>query len=398
MAWIALLRGVHLAIFAATACGVRAECTAAEVPFLDRRTQPLEQSSPDRDLPEPNDVTEVRIGYFGPDDPTHPDAADLWRAATLAIEQANEQGGYRSKPFRLVARWSDNPWTGGAADVTRLVYSDRVWAILGGIDSPSTHIAEQVTTKAWLPLLCAASSDRTANAAVVPWMFSLLPGDHLQAPVLTAALASRVAAAPFVVIVGDDHDSRCFLVQFDRCCVTQRIAPRFQWVYRPSEITVAELVQRSIQARPAAIVVIADPASSAEIVRQLRADGYAGDVLAGSSCGRQPFIQQAGAAADGIIFPLLVELGPPWQEFEKSFHDRFETNPDFAAGATYDAVHLLVAAIQQAGLNRARIADALRQRSPWNGVTGRVSWDSLGGNSRAVQLGTIAGGRVRIWP
>ena len=246
MAWIALLGGVHLAIFAAVACGVRAECTAAERPFLDRRTQPLEQSSPDRDLPEPNDVTEVRIGYFGPDDPAHPDAADLWRAATLAIEQANEQGGYRGKPFRLVARWSDNPWTGGAAEVTRLVYSDRVWAILGGIDGPSTHIAEQVTTKAWLPLLCAASSDRTANAAVVPWMFSLLPGDHLQAPVLTEALASRVAAAPFVVIVGDDHDSRCFMVQFDRCCVTQRIAPRFQWVYRPSEITVAELVQRSI--------------------------------------------------------------------------------------------------------------------------------------------------------
>ena len=211
---------VHLAIFAATIRGVRAECTAAERPFLDRRTQPLEQSSPDRDLPDPNDVTEVRIGYFGPDDPAHPDAADLWRAATLAIELANEQGGYRGKPFRLVARWSDNPWTGGAAEVTRLVYSDRVWAILGGIDGPSTHIAEQVTTKAWLPLLCAASSDRTANAAVVPWMFSLLPGDHLQAPALTKSLASRVAAAPFVVIVGDDHDSRCFMVQFDRCCVT----------------------------------------------------------------------------------------------------------------------------------------------------------------------------------
>ena len=113
--------------------------------------------------------------------------------------------------------------------------------------------------------------------------------------------------------------------------------------------------------------MIADPASSAEIVRQLRADGYAGDVLAGSSCGRQPFIQQAGAAADGIIFPLLVELGPPWQEFEKAFRDRFETAPDFAAGATYDAVQLLVTAVRQAGLNRARIADALAR-------TGTLGW------------------------
>ena len=73
-----------------------------------------------------------------------------------------------------------------------MVYADGVWAILGGIDSASTHLAEQVTTKARLPLVCAASSDRTANSAIVPWIFSLLPGNQLQAPVLAAELARRI--------------------------------------------------------------------------------------------------------------------------------------------------------------------------------------------------------------
>ena len=61
--------------------------------------------------------------------------------------------------------------------------------------------------------------------------------------------------------------------------------------------------------------------------------------------------------------------------------------------ATYDAVQLLVAAVRQAGLNRARIGDALRDLSPWDGVAGTVRWDTLGGNTRPAHLGTVAG-----WP
>ncbi len=388
--------GLQLTILASFSFVAWAEESIVQSPFLDRRSTPLKNFSPDRDAAEPAGVTEVRIGYFGPDDPAHPDAGDLSRTASFAIEQANQQGGYQGKPFRLIARWSASPWTGGAADVTQMVYTDGVWAILGGIDGPSTHVAEQITTKAWLPLVSASSSDRTSNAAVVPWMFSLLPGDQLQAPLLVEALASRVGSAPFDVIVGDDHDARCFMAELDRSFVKHGLAPRFQFLYRPAEIAAAELVERLLKSPPAAIVVVASPTSSAEILRRLRTDGFAGDVLGGLSCGRRRFLQEAGAAGDGVVFPLLIDPGPRWQEFEDAFHQRFQTRPDFAAGATYDAIQLLVAAVRQAGLNRAHIADALRELSGWEGVAGNVCWDNLGGNMRAVELGTIADGRIRV--
>ena len=78
--------------------------------------------------------------------------------------------------------WSDSPWTAGARHVTKMVFVDKVWAIVGGIDGPSTHLAEQVVAKANLPLVSPVSTDRTANSAFVPWMFSLLPGDDVLAP------------------------------------------------------------------------------------------------------------------------------------------------------------------------------------------------------------------------
>jgi branched-chain amino acid transport system substrate-binding protein len=93
-----------------------------------------------------------------------------------AIEEVNKDGGYNGRPFRLVPKWSDSPWTAGGRMVVEMAYNDRVWAIVGSIDGVATHVAEQVITKALLPLIDPGSTDRTVNAAMVPWMFSCLPG------------------------------------------------------------------------------------------------------------------------------------------------------------------------------------------------------------------------------
>ncbi len=393
------LLGLALLAACGTAVGAAAPPIAAPPPFFDRRKLPLEYAGPGRDAPEPEDLTEVRIGYFGPDDPDHSEGGDLWCAASLAVEQSNQQGGYRGRPFRLVARWSDNPWTGGAAHLTRMVYTDNVWAILGGIDSASTHLAEQVTAKARLPLLCAASSDRTANSAIVPWIFSLLPGNQLQAPVLAAELARRLGRKPFVVIAGEDHDSRSFMAELNHRLVQNRLAPQFQFVCRPTDADNSDLVRRALQSQPAAALLVADARGSARLVHAVRATGFQGEIFGGPAMGRREFLQAAGPAAEGVILPLLVEPGEKWPAFENTFRKRFQRSPDFAAAGTYDAVQLLVAAIRKAGLNRARIGDALRALSPWDGVAGAVRWDTLGGNTRPVHLGTVSADcLVRLTP
>jgi ABC-type branched-subunit amino acid transport system substrate-binding protein len=40
----------------------------------------------------------------------------------------------------------------------------------------------------------------------------------------------------------------------------------------------------------------------------------------------------------------------------------------------------LIAAIRQAGLNRTHIRDAVRELSPYSGVTGQITWDPTGHN------------------
>lgn len=109
--------------------------------------------------------------------------------------------------------------------------------------------------------------------------------------------------------------------------------------------------------------------------------------------GRRAFVRTAATAAEGAIFPLLVgstrEKG-----FEREFEDRYGHPPDYAAVHTYDATRLLIAAIHEAGLSRARIRDALAEMTPWRGAGGTVEWDPLGQNLRAARAGTIVRGRL----
>ena len=189
---------------------------AERKPFFDARSRTTRYAGPDDLTSTATAVDEVRIGYFGPSNPADPIGGIALRTASQAVSQANAQGGLSGKPFRLVPAWSANPWGTGVRDLTRLVYEQHVWAIVGGIDGPTTHLAEQVVAKARLPLVSPVSTDKTVNMANVPWMFSLAPDDARIAAVLVPEIIRRAGRHRLVVVASIDHDAHVAAVELHR--------------------------------------------------------------------------------------------------------------------------------------------------------------------------------------
>jgi len=373
---------------------LRSQDEAVDQPYFEARKQQSEYVGPGREEAEPKDLQEVRIGYFGPSDPAHPEGGDLWLAVSLAIDEANREGGYRGKPFRLIPVWADNPWGTGVNHVVRLAYYDKVWAIIGGLDGPTTHLAEQVVAKARLTLISPVSTDKTVNLANVPWMFSALPGDHLAAPVVGHALLERACEDSYVVLAATDHDSHMFLVELRKFLSRRGFRPRFEFEFKPGASDFSSLSERVLSANVKAVVLVAGPKDSARALKALRGSGFAGQVFGGPWLGRRVFLEAAGEAAEGTMFPLLFQPSKEFENFEEKFQKRFGPRPDYAAAQAYDSARLLVSAIRKAGLNRARIGDAMRELSPWEGIAGIIRWDSLGQNTRSAQLATVKAGHV----
>ncbi len=380
--------------FAVSAGDTHSGKRSSRTVFFNARNLETNYAGPGRDELVPKDIKEVLIGYFGPNTVSHPEGGDMWCAASLAIEEANRAGGYKGLPFRLISGWSDNPWGTGISKVVRMTYVDKVWAIIGGIDGPSTHLAEQVVAKARLTLLSAGSTDKSVNLANVPWMFSCLPGDHLQAPILADAIASYVGNKPFILVSAVDHDSHLFTVELARSFAQHKLVPSYHFEFEPEKKNFTKLADKIVEAKAYALILIAGAEQSAHIISSVRERNFAGPIFGGPHMGRRGFLEEAGKAGEGVVFPLLYIPRQDSESFEKRFISRFGYRPDYLAAHTYDTVNLLIAAIRKAGLNRARIRDAVRELSPWAGVTGTIKWDTLGGNSRAVRLGAVKAGRV----
>ena len=376
-------------------------------PFFDARTQTAEYAGPGRDDPAPDDLNEIKIGWFGPADPRHPTAGAMWSAATLAIEEANSNSGYNGIPFRLVASWSENPWGTGIKDVTRLAYDDRVWGIVGAPDGPSAHLVEQVVAKARIVFLSPVSTDSSTNLVNVPWIFSLSPNDDVLASVLAEAIANAIQQdttrhnpSPLskggkrggAIVSFTDHDSRVFTTELLAALKTADVFPSLHLQLSPSGSDFTTALQRINRIDPRAVALIGSPRDSARFLTALRADGLDIPVFGSPAMGHSLFAATAGQFAANTVFPILwsrSRTGARSAAFAQRFTQRFGHEPDYTAAYTYDAMNLLIDAIRKAGLNRARIRDAVRSLSPWEGVTGTITWNPTGRNMRPAQLNAV---------
>src|SRR5271165_6458706 len=105
----------------------------------------------------------LRIGVFGP-------RADkiVGSAEVVSLLRAINVKG---QPISLIAIPSQLSWGKASDELVKAVYQERVLAVIA-LDRPSSHLAEQIAVKAFVPVV-AISSDRALTSTNVPWIFRL---------------------------------------------------------------------------------------------------------------------------------------------------------------------------------------------------------------------------------
>lgn len=399
-------------------------------PFLRLGDATLGYTGPDDGF---TNLTEGRIGWFGPSDGTNRLAADMWWAANLAVREANEQGGcaenpeWSRVPFRLVPRWAVDPWGTGISQLTRMVYEEQPLALLGSVDSATTHLAEQVVAKANLPLVSPVTTDKSVTLAGVSWMFACAPSDAVIARVLVAELVATLTKPgdKLVLLTCTDHESRMTTREVLKEFTKRRRLPDFRFDVQPGAESPARQLAALVESRPAAVLIIAGAEDAARLVLAVREqmpsagslpvaaslaavknDGSRRAGEPGSGClifgshamGRTRFRELAGRAAEGVRFPLLFApsaTDPDVVRFKTRFAADHQHPPDYATVLAYDATRLLIEAIRRAGPNRARIRETLTELCPWAGLAGPIHFGGTGQNERTnVCMGTVREGAV----
>ena len=362
-------------------------------PYKEHFLVQMEYTGPGRAIPEPEDVKTVKIGFLGPVMATvsvatggksHEEVLgiSMLRGSRLAIEQANANGGYlkRKIPFELVVHNDNGLWGASGSEIINMAYKEHVWAILGTIDGANTHIAIRVALKAELPMMTSGDLDPTYIETNIPWVFRCI-GDDRQENYLLVDYLFRKMKYQRVAIMRSGNRYGRFGVR--------EIRDGARRLGHPIVIEMAHMVgatdftmqlDRIEESKPDAIVYWGDGEDAAHVLNAIRARGWTQPVLLSDRAVSDSFLKATGTNAEGVIcaYPWKPDRkDPKLDAFRAAFKQRWGEEPDTYAAHAYDGANMFIWAIQNAGLNRAKIRDVLAYRpDPFPGVTGDIPLSS----------------------
>jgi ABC-type branched-subunit amino acid transport system substrate-binding protein len=369
-----------------------------------------------RDLPEPKDLTEVRIGFFGPieHNPDQVYGLRMLHGAQLAVEEANARGGYGGKPFSLMLHndydnWQakavygdDRPtdptiWGSASNEAVKMIYDDQDWAIFGSISSESTHIILRVALKAEIPIVNSASTDPTIPETYIPWYFTDLQDDRVQSYTLARRIFTELGLKRVALLRVNNRYGRFGVLKMRDAARRLGHPIVIEQKFLPGDTEFSRQLQVIQDSRADAIVLWADEISAGRILKQMRAAGMKQRVFGAYRTLGPDMLAEAGPAAEGFeaVFPYdPIRNDPRWLAFNRRFEERFHEKPEQFASMAYDAMNALLESICKAGLNRARIHDALADIEEYDGVTGHMIFDPNQKNVAPMYLGTVHNGAI----
>jgi branched-chain amino acid transport system substrate-binding protein len=389
-------------------------------PYLDFSKSGAGFYGAGRELPEPTGMKSVRIGVLGPE--KSPDGLQQRMAIKIALEEANDRGGYvsssrrnsrpesdgahasdngiqpersRGIPYELVYRPDDGPWGMTANQVVKFAYEDQVWAIIGGLDGQHTHVAELVVAKAWVPVISPAAIDSTVEYANVPWVFRVVPSDSRQAEILLK-FAQKRHYQQLAVLSENQREAYSGIKRLKECSGHLRFPLASHMEY--SALRPEEVIPRLRNVPADAFIIWGGQESTLILLQAMRQAGITLPVLAPSTVATPEMARKAPQSGELVVAAPcdLSRENSALANFNGKFEQLAGQPASWMAWFCYDVARLVIHSIEKAGLNRARIRDELSSSS-FQGLTGTISFNQLGGNEAQPVLMSLNQGRwVRV--
>jgi branched-chain amino acid transport system substrate-binding protein len=344
----------------------------------------------------------IRIGLAG--SLSDPVGIPMKRAAELAVEEINRQGGIDGRPLELMER-DDYADADSAVFVATDLYEAGVSAVIGHLFSGPTLAAAPVYNGGSEPVAAISPSSSAPDVSTAgDYTFRMCPSDLAHGTALARWVHDTLGFERGAVLYLNDQYGRGVRQTFVRDFVRRggeliAIDP-----YLGETPDVGPYLDRLVKiGRVQFLVVAGNRGEAEEILRQARSRGLQMPVLGGDGL---EGIEEAGAIADGVYLSsayLPSIASPANRAFLQAYRKKFPSAglPNQPAAATYDAVYLLRDVIQRVGPKRADIRQELARvgtgAAAFNGVTGKVAFDMRGDvPNQAVYIGIVRDGAVHL--
>jgi branched-chain amino acid transport system substrate-binding protein len=195
----------------------------------------------------------------------------------------------------------------------------------------------------------------------------------------------------------DDQDKTTVLIYAEDSAQARGIEPPFRQVFE--QAMGGEVVGRVVVEgdgwhqesadllaanQPASVYILGYGDTTIEVLRHLRENGYDGLICASSAFYTQEIVNSYPELVEGVFFPQpafdVKTEGQLAQDFVAAYRARFQVDPDIYAAHAYDAIRVVLWAVQEAkGFTSSEIRKSLAFNvKEFPGVTGIIQFNDYG--------------------
>jgi len=340
----------------------------------------------------------LKIGMVAP--LTGP-AAEVGRyqtqGAKLAAEEVNKAGGVLGRPIELVIEDSQSTNPGSVLAFSKLAGDKDIPAFIGPTFSTQIHATAPDIQRLGKPVMIGGTDPQLTHMGN-PWLFRFRPNDTYSARVIADYGVKTLDKKKWAIVHSTDAFGTSGMKNLVEDLKGMGVEPALVQGYtnNSQDFTPVVLAVKQSGADVMATYMTLPP-DLAIFARQLRQLGVNIAWVGSPTTVATDSLKLAGPALYGTyaVADFAADSSPAAKEFATKYEATYKSAPDYHGAWTYDAVHVLALAIDNAkSLEPQKIREAILSVKDYPGVEGTYNFDQNGDGLRGYNIVKNDNGKI----
>ena len=315
----------------------------------------------------------------------------------LALEDINKSGGVLGRPVEL--RTEDNASTnpGTVLAFSKLFTDPAIKAIVGPIASTQIQAASPAIAKAGIPTMI-GGTDPSLTRVNNPWVFRARPNDLYSSKVIAEFGVNTLKLKKWAIVHATDAFGQGGAKALTEALEKLGVTPILDQGYTSNAQDFTPIVL-AVKKSGAEVLgtYMTVPADQAIFAKQLRQLGVNIQWVGSPTTAAVTTRNLAGDALYGTyaVADFNAEANDAAREFTRRYRERYGIYPDNFASWSYDALHILALAMNNAKSTEPEaIRKAILAIKGYKGLEGTYEFDARGDGLHGYNVVKNEGGKV----
>lgn len=328
----------------------------------------------------------------------------------MLAEEVNAKGGINGHKVELFIMDSGANPEKAVSFAKQLIEEKKVLAILGPSTSGETMKIKGIAEEGKTILLSCAAAEVIVNP-VAKWVFKTPQKDSDAVQAILNQM-KRMKISKIGVLSGNTGFGKAGKAQIEKLAPESGITIAASEVYDKTATDLTAEVTKLKAANAEALLNWSIVPAQSIVIKNARQIGFLGPIFQSHGFGNIKYVEAAGLAAEGVIFPagrLLVAdqlpdsnpQKPVLVKYKNDYEKKYKEDASTFGGHAYDAFMILMTAIQKSGsTDKEKVRDTIETMRGFIGTGGIFDFsaqDHNGLDIDAFELLTVKNGKFAIY-